>query len=198
MTDQPSEKDALNAGTDAALYVVCVVLAVVVLVLDGNVPLGVAVVILYNAVVLLALRTRDRKFIVLLTVVVSIFTVGPLFHKAPIEEMWKAVSNRLLALFSIWVVCYLGLRWETLQEKQEKALREREKALEEVRVLRGFLPICASCKKIRDLEGSWTLLERYISEHSEAEFSHGLCPDCSKKLFPNLFKEPERGDVERH
>jgi hypothetical protein len=53
-----------------------------------------------------------------------------------------------------------------------------------VKTLKGLLPICASCKKIRDDQGYWNQLEIYIREHSEADFSHGLCPDCVKKFYP--------------
>lgn len=63
---------------------------------------------------------------------------------------------------------------------------ELQKALSDIKKLRGILPICASCKKIRNDEGYWDQVEIYISEHSEAEFSHGLCPDCIKKLYPDL------------
>jgi len=56
----------------------------------------------------------------------------------------------------------------------------------EVKILKGFLPICASCKKIRDDKGYWSQIESYIQDHSEAEFSHGICPDCAKKLYPEL------------
>lgn len=59
-------------------------------------------------------------------------------------------------------------------------------ALAQVRVLRGLLPICASCKKIRDEHGSWTQIEAYIDERSEAKFSHGICPDCAKRLYPGF------------
>ncbi len=62
-----------------------------------------------------------------------------------------------------------------------------EKALTKVKQLSGLLPICASCKNIRDDKGYWSQIELYISEHSEAEFSHGLCPDCAKTLYPKLF-----------
>jgi PAS domain S-box-containing protein len=60
------------------------------------------------------------------------------------------------------------------------------KALEEIKKLSGLLPICSHCKKIRDDKGYWKQLEAYISEHSDAEFSHGICPDCFKDLYPNL------------
>ncbi len=60
-------------------------------------------------------------------------------------------------------------------------------ALEEVKTLGGLLPICANCKKIRDDSGYWHQLEEYISTHSHAEFSHGTCPECARKLYPELF-----------
>ena len=55
--------------------------------------------------------------------------------------------------------------------------------------LSGLLPICASCKKIRDDKGYWNQIESYIHDHSEAEFSHGICPDCFKRLYPDLYEE---------
>jgi CheY-like chemotaxis protein len=67
----------------------------------------------------------------------------------------------------------------------ERALRTQlEEALSRVRQLSGLLPICAHCKKIRDDKGSWTPLEHYITGHSEADFTHGICPDCAREFFP--------------
>jgi CheY-like chemotaxis protein len=68
--------------------------------------------------------------------------------------------------------------------------RELEQTLQEVKVLRGFIPICASCKKIRDDKGYWQQIETYIQERSEALFSHSICKDCMKKLYPDLAEEP--------
>ena len=64
-----------------------------------------------------------------------------------------------------------------------------KKALEEVKTLKGLIPICCNCKNIRDDQGFWQKLERYVSERSDAEFSHSICPDCSKKLYPDLYME---------
>jgi len=72
------------------------------------------------------------------------------------------------------------------EQELKKRTQELEQALKEVKVLRGFIPICASCKKIRNDQGYWQLVEAYIREHSEAEFSHGICPDCIKKFFPGV------------
>jgi hypothetical protein len=65
-------------------------------------------------------------------------------------------------------------------------IRELQEALTMVKLLSGLLPICASCKKIRDDKGYWTQIEFYIRDHSEAEFSHSLCPECMKKLYPEI------------
>lgn len=72
------------------------------------------------------------------------------------------------------------------ENEREEAMIELQKALSDVNVLSGLLPMCASCKKIRDDKGYWKQIEQYISDHSEAEFSHGICPDCVKELYPFL------------
>lgn len=64
-----------------------------------------------------------------------------------------------------------------------------QKALRDVKILRGLIPICASCKKIRNDGGFWQQLEEYIGEHSEAEFSHGICQPCVKKLYPGVSQD---------
>ncbi len=69
-------------------------------------------------------------------------------------------------------------------DEREKLIARLYQSLNEIKTLRGLLPICASCKKIRDDQGAWQIIESYIKEHSEAEFSHGICPDCVKKLYP--------------
>ena len=63
---------------------------------------------------------------------------------------------------------------------------ELQAALAKVKLLSGLLPICSGCKKIRDTQGYWQQVESYIREHSEAEFSHGLCPDCARRLYPEV------------
>jgi PAS domain S-box-containing protein len=68
-------------------------------------------------------------------------------------------------------------------EEREKLVVELQDALAKVKTLSGLLPICASCKKIRDDKGYWTQLEAYIRDHSEAEFSHSICPECKEKIY---------------
>ncbi|MEY4703974.1 MAG: hypothetical protein RL042_170 [Nitrospirota bacterium] len=75
------------------------------------------------------------------------------------------------------------------EEELRRSNAELQQALREVKVLRGLIPICASCKKIRNDDGFWQQLEEYIGEHSEAEFSHGICQPCVKKLYPGVYQD---------
>lgn len=72
--------------------------------------------------------------------------------------------------------------------ERESLIKKLQDAAKEIKVLRGILPICASCKKIRDDRGYWNQIEAYISHHSEAEFSHGICPDCAQELYPDFYQ----------
>ncbi len=72
---------------------------------------------------------------------------------------------------------------EDLIQRLGLALAEKERLLKEVKVLRGLLPICAACKRIRDVDGRWWPLEGYIRAHSEAEMTHTICPDCADVLY---------------
>ena len=80
-------------------------------------------------------------------------------------------------------------RLKTRARELEAGIRE---AMSNIRVLRGLFPICASCKKIRDDQGYWKQIESYIHEHSEAEFSHSICPECMKRLYPDFAEEAAR------
>ena len=74
------------------------------------------------------------------------------------------------------------------EQERDKLIENLQKALAEIKTLRGILPICSYCKRIRDDKGAWTQLEAYISQHTEADFSHGYCPECAKKVADE-FKE---------
>jgi hypothetical protein len=77
---------------------------------------------------------------------------------------------------------------DELEHHVEERTIELREALSKVKVLSGLLPICSSCKKIRDDQGYWNQMELYIHEHSEAEFTHSICPECAKKLFPGFLE----------
>jgi DNA-binding NtrC family response regulator len=75
------------------------------------------------------------------------------------------------------------------EQEREQVIVELRQALEQVTALRGLLPICAYCKKIRNDDGYWQQIEAYVSEHSLAEFSHGVCPNCAREQYPKYFKD---------
>jgi C4-dicarboxylate-specific signal transduction histidine kinase len=78
---------------------------------------------------------------------------------------------------------------DLLEERVTDRTAELQQAIDRVKILRGLLPICSSCKKIRDDQGYWTQLETYIHQHSEADFTHGLCPDCAERLFRGYIEQ---------
>ena len=87
------------------------------------------------------------------------------------------------------LILYRTIRY-AIERKQDEAerehlIRELKGALAQVKTLSGLLPICSGCKKIRDDQGYWNRIETFISEHSDAQFSHGICPECTKKYFPD-------------
>jgi hypothetical protein len=86
------------------------------------------------------------------------------------EELTREVADRIRA-----------------EQQREEVIDALKLALVHVKRLSGLLPICASCKRIRDDQGYWQQLEAYLSEHTEAQFSHGICPDCAKRLYPDFF-----------
>lgn len=102
-------------------------------------------------------------FIVFLSYLYRTHTAELLDHQAHLEEQ---VQERTAAL--------------------QQETRQLQEALANVRTLRGLLPICASCKKIRDDKGYWNQLELYIQQNSDAEFTHGICPECIRKLYPEF------------
>jgi len=128
-------------------------------------------------------RLRDIPIIMATALTDTQFLVAA-FDAGAMDYITKPLKKvELLARVS----SALKLKGEMDRRKaQEDALRktnaELSHALQEVKVLRGFIPICMSCKKIRDDTGFWQQLESYIQKHSEALFSHGVCPDCYQKL----------------
>ena len=84
------------------------------------------------------------------------------------------------------VLSDLGKKVRERTAALEESTRKLERALSEVKTLSGMLPICASCKKIRDDKGYWNQIEEYIRDHSEAEFTHSICQECAEKLYPDF------------
>jgi len=120
---------------------------------------------------------------------------GFFFQPYGVFGVWE--DHTRIGITQIAIFCIAGLmiallggelrnrRWEAeaTAANLRAALTERDAALERVHVLTGLLPICAACKSIRDEDGRWRQMESYISEHSDARFSHGMCPTCARKWY---------------
>jgi len=87
---------------------------------------------------------------------------------------------------SFFVCCLFYLRTASLFLDKEQVIKKLESALKEIKTMKGLLPICSFCKKIRNDTGYWEQLEQYVSSHSEAEFTHSMCPECLERLYPEI------------
>lgn len=150
----------------------------------------VLLIVLFGAVSLLVGLVASIGFSRVLT--------RPLLNLAKAAESFgRGEAREPVVVSSDDEVGHLGRVFNAMMESREQARQEQgrliaelQRTLGEVKTLRGFLPICASCKKIRRDEGSWQQIESYIREHSEAQFSHGLCPECVDKLYPGFSGAP--------
>lgn len=93
------------------------------------------------------------------------------------------LAGVLLSALIAFIAAYRVLKAENVLIREKNKLRE---ALDEIKTLRGIIPICSHCRQIRDDEGMWKMIEEYIHEKSDASFSHGICPDCMRKYYPRV------------
>ncbi len=98
----------------------------------------------------------------------------------------NGLAISLLMLSGMWLIRPIFLELARSGQERERLIADLQAALGKIKTLRGMLPICSSCKKIRDDAGYWSQIEAYLSQHSEAEFTHSICPDCMRKLSPGL------------
>ena len=108
------------------------------------------------------------------------------------EEFWISVTSHRSVFENrpaIHSVCLEITDRKKAEAERERLIAELRQALSKVRQLEGILPICCFCKKIRDADGEWHVLEQYIGRHSEAQFSHGFCQECAKKHYPEVFSK---------
>lgn len=145
---------------------------------DLVVPLGAGISFFYLVpVVFLALWSSPKQSLAVMGIAAfSSILVAVGFLLSPPGAFWDAVTNRAYALIIIGATLLLSV--------------VRKRAEEDAKVLHGLLPICSYCKKIRDDKGYWQQVERYIAARSEADFSHGMCPDCGSQHFPDMVAEP--------
>jgi MFS family permease len=172
-----------GARTDSFLLSLNICLAICVFALDTFVPLGIATGMLYVTPVAWLALWSSKKEASLVVAAAGICTALSIvgFLMIPHGVVWIDAVNRAIAIFIIWMTAILSVL--------------RKRAEEETKILRGLLPICSYCKKVRDDKGYWKQIEVYIAANSQADFSHGLCPECGLRHYPDVFKEQSKGQA---
>ncbi len=154
----------LIAGSTAIIFAV-----------DLLLPRGVAIPMLYVVPILLAAHCRQQWFRVSVASGCTALTLLGYIFTEPAVPVWIAVTNRTLAIAAIWITTVLA--WE------------RATARAHIALLRDLLPMCASCHKIRDDKGYWSQVEQYLESHTQTTLTHGICPECLQKWYPDFYPQ---------
>jgi hypothetical protein len=121
-----------------------------------------------------------------------------LLERTEVSQSKLEHLTHILILAGVFLSIIIACIATSLVTKAEKVLQEEknklQKALDEIKTLQGILPICSHCKQIRDDKGSWKEMEGYIQAHSEARFSHSVCPDCAKEHYPEHYESNNPGE----
>lgn len=155
-------------------------LMTVIFVVDLLLPRGVAIPMLYVVPILLAGQCRQQWFRVSVAGGCTVMTLLGYVTSEAGAPFWMAATNRTLAIIAIWITAVLS--WE------------RAKAKAHLAMLRDLLPMCASCHKIRDDKGYWSQVEQYLETHTQTTLTHGICPECLQKWYPDFYPQV----VEQH
>lgn len=124
--------------------------------------------------------------VIFLVICETINVSSPLVLLSATTNQYIHLSSVLFLFTGLFVIIYLFSNSIMQNEKElERSIRELEQAASEIKTLKGLIPICSTCKKIRDDKGYWNHLEAHLQKHSYATFSHGICPGCSDELYGN-------------
>ena len=162
---------------DAPQLLPATVLAGLVFVLDLSGKFGNAVGVLYIAPLLLVGigSTKRKPRLIVSAGICSVLTVAGYAFASPQDVVGVAIANRVLSLLAVWLAASLCVLYLRVEDSLDSA--------------REFLPICASCKKIRDEGGLWHHLESYFAKQFAVKFTHGICPECVRQLYPEVVKK---------
>jgi hypothetical protein len=156
---------------------IAVVVIGIIFYADSTSPVGITLPILYVAPILLGMLVPNRMVTIGGAVIGSALTIAAVFIGPPGGEPWIAWLNRGLVITTLWATAGIVSFCDHLKD--------------EVTELRRMLPVCASCKKVRDDQGFWTAIEGYVETHCDLLLEHGLCPDCHAKWTSELGRDRE-------
>ena len=139
-----------------------------------------------------AFRFGQRETATAIFLLCGIAIRGTLLGLGPFVRPTQDASLLLLQAF-MGVTSVMIMALATVVSERQRLILELQEALNRIKTLKGLLPICAACKKIRDDKGYWTHMESYIRQHSEADFTHGICPSCAQKFYPEEYAKVREG-----
>ena len=146
----------------------------------------------------------DAFFVIFFTVVVYLCAsrhdvLERLVEFTARHEAWEFDEIITVSIFLVFALLFFAFRrWLEIRQANNALHdknKELRKAISEIKRLRGILPICAQCKRIRDDAGYWHQVELYVREHTDAEFSHSICPDCMRKLYPEFISDEDNSEA---
>jgi len=148
-----------------------------------------------ESVLSIFMRPGYLLFILVLVIFISeALVMGVLDYLQPLasyqEMLIDATLLSIITFPSIYILVFRPMqmhisKYRQAERQKEELIKELQNALDEVKTLKGIIPICSSCKSMRDDKGYWQKVESYIQNHSDAVFSHGLCHDCIRKIYPD-------------
>jgi hypothetical protein len=169
--------------------------------IHGSIPYFYFILVCYSGIFF---KNPFKHLIPLIIITVSLFIIIEFFNPESVVKYTSKIHSFLdigisiiLCLLVNGISIHIIFKKYDIERKLNKKMLDQaildkeliEKSMNEIQVLRGFLPICSHCKKIRDDKGDWKQLEKYIQDNSEAKFSHSMCPECAVANYPEYFSK---------
>ena len=170
--------------TRFAIYIVC---SLILLVVDACTPLETVEWMLHVLLVWgVSIACTPRQLVWAGVLSSACVAIGSVLMGPRYLPHWVLLTNRAVVIGTIWIIVYFSTRRKTAETRERQAWLALQESRQEVKTLRGLIPICSACKRIRTDDGVWHQLEVYIRDHSDADFSHDLCEQCIRALYPEF------------
>jgi len=177
------------------IWLVCLAIVTGAFLYDGMLPLGDSSNFPYAAALLFSSFAGKRS----ITIAVSLLSIVLIVvghHISPPGNVMSDFYKRSEAILVLTILAAIVIHRTWAMQQSDRATRELNEAITRLKILHGLLPICSACKQVKTEEGQWKQLEAYISDNSEAEFTHGMCNDCGQKMYGDLWTNSEDIDEE--
>jgi len=168
----------INRFYTKRIRITCIIAGIIVLGIDFLTGRYIEFPILYVIPVWMAAGDERKSISIILALLLPLVRIFFFYLWDEMHFISYAIINSSITIIVLIFYSYLI----------RKVISQKKELIKKVTVLEGILPICASCKKIRNEKGEYEQIEKYITEHSQASFTHGLCSDCAKKLYADYFK----------